>query len=55
MYKRPSDEEISQWVVTTCRLFGASVSTSYSVAGMFLESLNNEREIESCPQSQGGL
>ena len=51
---RPSDDEIAQWVVTTCRFFGASVATAYAVAGMFLEGLNSEREEEPCPPSPAG-
>jgi hypothetical protein len=31
-----SDREICEWVVATCLAFGASLSTAYIVAGLFL-------------------
>lgn len=35
--------EIVGWVVTTCRLFGASLGTAHLVAGEFARGLDNNR------------
>ncbi len=33
--------ELGTWVVMTCRLFGAELSTAYKVAAAFVEGLEN--------------
>lgn len=43
MPDEPSDDEIAEWVVRTCLLFGASVATAYSVASVFVAGLVDER------------
>lgn len=36
-------EELAEWICKTCLLFGASPSTAYKVASVFVEGLENER------------
>lgn len=31
-----NDQELAQWVVQTCLMFGATVATAYQVAGLFV-------------------
>jgi hypothetical protein len=38
-----TDEQIAEWVFTTCRIFGASLATSYLVAGEFIRGLEWDR------------
>ncbi|HEU4731733.1 MAG TPA: hypothetical protein VFT22_27745 [Kofleriaceae bacterium] len=37
--------EIADWIVETCLTFGASVTTAYRVAALFLEALENEGKV----------
>lgn len=39
MNKSVSDRELADWVLQTCRLFGATEATAHKVAVLFLESL----------------
>lgn len=34
-----TDREIAEWIVATCRVYGASEATAYQVAGLFLAAL----------------
>lgn len=38
-----SDEEIGKWVVDTCLLYGAGITTALRVALIFVESLQEDR------------
>lgn len=31
-----SDQQLADWVVATCMMFGATVATAYQVAGLFV-------------------
>jgi hypothetical protein len=35
-------ETLAQWLVTTCKAFGAKLSTSYQVAGKFIEQMEKD-------------
>jgi hypothetical protein len=38
------DEQLAEWVVTTCLMFGATVATAYQVAGLFMQALDAEEK-----------
>ena len=35
-----TDKQWADWIVSLCLAFGASVSTAYKVAGLFIEGIN---------------
>jgi hypothetical protein len=37
-------ETLAQWLVGTCKAFGAKLSTSYQVAGKVIEQIENDYE-----------
>ena len=39
----PTYAEMADWVVRTCLLFGSSVETAYTVAGMFVTQVKRDR------------
>lgn len=41
-----SDGKIADWLVVTALAFGASVSTAYQVAGLFIAQLEKDRAAE---------
>ena len=46
MTKRIEDmtlEEVAQWVVDTCLMFGSEVSTAYKVSGAFIAALEKQK------------
>lgn len=42
--KEPTLEEIAEWCVKTCLMFGTEVSTAYNVAAIFVEGIQAHRE-----------
>ena len=46
---RPSENEIAEWVVRTCLLFGTTVEVAYHVAALFIEGLNSGRHNDGTP------
>lgn len=38
-----TDQELGEWIVQTCLIFGAEVTTAYQVAAVFLRGLQHER------------
>ncbi|MFI5297382.1 MAG: hypothetical protein ACHREM_04730 [Polyangiales bacterium] len=39
----PSYEEMAEWIVRTCLLFGTTVETAYTVAGLFVAQVKSDR------------
>jgi hypothetical protein len=37
-------DEIAEWLVYTCRFYGASVSTAHAVAGVFIRAIEQNRQ-----------
>lgn len=39
---KPTDKEISHWLLATLNLFEVELAAQYKIAGMFLDALNAE-------------
>lgn len=39
-------DEVGEWVVRTCELFGATRATAYLVAGTFMRGLDREAPLD---------